>query len=487
MSSRRNWKNWITSLASGLAVAWPATGFSVDKGKTPEYDIVAAATAMGNGEIYSGGDPRYVRLVSAREQLNQALSLITAGVDSEGLCSPSHCDAGSDKNLCHILQSLTTEQRNECRRFLTDNAAELAKLDTEAATPFRMSAVPLTAPGASAGSYRSVSAITRRGLKGPIIFHQSSIGELGQAPLLALLTHELGHKLSGRPWATDGISDEKPTGHFKRGRDFLDAAGAAIGLYAPEYASPTQQPPPAPAGVSEIAACGIANDRIGRVFLGWAADVESRSATSEYVDAMRKNLDKLTKESRIETALQKLAQQQLSGDAARKQSVTSLFEAFLQRKATAEEQELMVQRLSTGETPDAVAASILGSDDYAATRGAATADRFVSIVYLDLFGRNPTQKETSSGMVQLAQFDKASWSLAMLGAPEAVAQLVKRWYLSFLNRVPTSSELQAAASRMHSGESWDSTRAAILAGAEYQSLQQSRWKPCTRSISSSSR
>ncbi len=473
-------------------LAWLALFLSAGvfaDGQKVNYDILAAASGLGTGEIYSGGDPRHPRLEGARAQLNQALRLVKAGTDAASLCTPKQCRATSDAALCHVLQALSKPQQDYCRAFLGSSAEKMLELDTDERTPLVLSSVPLYTAGDKPGALRPVAAITKRGPKGAIAFHEGTIDSLSQSSLLALLTHELGHKIS--VGNNVSIGDEPAVGPFAHGHELLDAAGAALGLFAPEYATPAQQPPSLPETFTPEKSCPLAGDVTSQLILGMLADTEGLLPAAERISSIRARLEALARESSLESARVAVARETFASRAARGEVVSAMFRRHLLRAAEAEEIRLMAARLDGGDPYESVLASILGDNEYASAHGAASdaaggRGGYVSAIFLDLTGRKPTTLETETTVRQLESFDRASWALAFLTKnTDAVSHLVESWYRRYLNRVPSRAESAEAMKRLAAGEGWDVARAQLMASAEYLALQQARFAGCGRKIATS--
>src|SRR5262249_9208611 len=124
---------------AGQAPAPAATATPVARAALP-----VLASWAAHGEIYAGGDPRLLPLGRARRQAAEAFRLIASGrLPGEALCRPEQCVAGSDPLLCRIVRELPPREREACARFLTDEAAVLARLAGDAGAPLALSEVPL--------------------------------------------------------------------------------------------------------------------------------------------------------------------------------------------------------------------------------------------------------------------------------------------------------------------------------------------------------
>src|SRR5262249_19525879 len=151
----------------------PGDSDQVSIGPPSSFGIVAAAATTGNAEIIAGGDPRYVRLSDAREQLKESLALIRGRIDLDSLCTPRRCTPDQDATLCQLLRSLSSEEQKSCRAFLDEKSPELERLSTGTQTPFVLSALPLQV--GSGNTSRRVIAVTTRGPGGPVVLHFPSI------------------------------------------------------------------------------------------------------------------------------------------------------------------------------------------------------------------------------------------------------------------------------------------------------------------------
>lgn len=439
-----------------------------------DYDIVRAAAAGGDGTLYEGGDPFYERLGAAREKVNQALSLITAGLDTDTLCEPSACGKGAGKTLCHALESLGAEARRECRAFLVGRAAELARLDTDASSPFQVSPMPLTVPGPK-GAPIAVSAMTTKEPKAPIVFHAARASALSASELVALIAHELGHKVAV---AGAYVDDIRRVGSFPSGRLFLDAVGAAIASYAARHTLPPQAPPPVPAAIAASDACRYGADAAAKYLLGIAVDSEGKLPPPDVFQDWRRRYLAIAA-SGGETGRQALVGGILSGARARGEAVAQIFRKFLLRAPTAEELELMTGRLGTGVSYDELVASVLGDVEYMAARDAKTAEGFVTSAFLDLLGRPPTPDETKAYVAKFRLANQPTVALLIQrSGTHSWEHLVETWYREYLNRAPSVDEKRQLVEALKAGEGWEKARALILSSDEYAALQAVRWPSC---------
>lgn len=165
--------------------------------------VAYADTAVGNGGSII---EKYLRV--SRQNLKDVLFKLEKSEDQ--------------KSLCNSQPDLNQDQIDECRNFIVTTRSDL--LDLTIKVPFKLVVNPIYVDYPD-GSRRKVAAQTQLGPQGNIDFHYDSIRTMSPGELMALLTHELGHKVDyqGSP-----VSDFEPTAAFASGLELLDAAGRAI-------------------------------------------------------------------------------------------------------------------------------------------------------------------------------------------------------------------------------------------------------------------
>ena len=126
------------------------------------------------------------------------------------------------------------EQQNFCRDFILETLDQVISLNhKQPITPFELSDKPLYVPDPY-GKPRRVSAMTELGPEGGIRFHYESIKILSPMTLLALMSHEFGHKVFFKGALVEDNPAIGPFNFLDGGRALLDSVGAAVALYAAE-------------------------------------------------------------------------------------------------------------------------------------------------------------------------------------------------------------------------------------------------------------
>jgi hypothetical protein len=190
-----------------------------------------ASTGVGNG-----GDLVARFLEVSRFSLNETVSLILRNPESPSLCQcPKEKLRGIDQDgiLCQTLLQLSDEQRKFCRRFLNETSPDYLRLNSGSPrVPFEVTTEPLWVSNAF-GQRRPVDAVTRPGPEGSVQFHLPRLNEYSPSSLVALIGHELGHKVAfaGKLHFVDDNSPQGPFSDPEGGRQFLDTVGAALAIY----------------------------------------------------------------------------------------------------------------------------------------------------------------------------------------------------------------------------------------------------------------
>jgi hypothetical protein len=158
----------------------------------------------------------------------------------------------------------------------------------------------------------------------------------------------------------------------------------------------------------------------------------------------------------------------LEGAEYRTQLIQSFYMRFLHRMPTSTELAAAFTLFAGGATDEDVAASILGSDEYYATRGGGTNVGFIAALYQDILGRDPTLAE----QVQLdAAFGhgltRTEAALQVLRSVEARSRLIQSYFQAFLHRAPTDLELNFFLARFAAGATDEQVAAEILGSTEY--------------------
>lgn len=458
-----------------LLCLWPALLLGEGKKGPQEWNILSQAGIPGNADFYGGGDLLKVRLVEARRRVSAALDGIRKGVGLSTLCNPRECAGIDDETVCGVLRAQNETQLKECLSFLTSNAATLEKLNRDEATPLAVSPMPLVAGGAS------VNAMTELSEKGKIIFHEATVKLLSQPALVALMGHELGHKLT---IDKKHITDTAPHGAFATGRSFLDTIGAALASYSALHVLPMQSATPIPSKLDRKAACGFgAKDSFA---LGAIVDLLGRLPTEKEWVSWRAELVQADKTGGLAQARASFAEKIAVVPDARGRIIRELFSKFLKRDSDKEEEKLMLDRIAEGASYDAIASSILGDPLYLSSRRQSTDAQFLQAVYRELYGRAPRPDEAQALTTKVGLSDRASLAQVIYHqSDEAWRKLAGEWYLKFLNRSATPAESAVLAARLKTGAPWDLVQASIVGDPEYAGLQRRRWEACAeRSVSS---
>jgi hypothetical protein len=164
----------------------------------------------------------------------------------------SLCLCANDKvapALCQRLANLPDDQREFCQKFLTENIDQFIEFSAhpESTTnkiykpvEFKITDETLLIVDPETGQGKAVPAMTKLGPEGPVYMNRALVRSLSPAFMLALMTHELGHKISllDEKGSLKHVEDEEPIGPFTGeggGRMFLDTVGSALAIYAAEH------------------------------------------------------------------------------------------------------------------------------------------------------------------------------------------------------------------------------------------------------------
>jgi hypothetical protein len=152
--------------------------------------------------------------------------------------------------------------------------------------------------------------------------------------------------------------------------------------------------------------------------------------------------------------------------------VTQLYERYLNRAPDAEGLQGWVNLMQSGASLQAVAARILGSDEYNARVGG-SAFAFVNSLYQNLLGRSALGSELSIWLNALAQSEtRAQVAAGFLNSAEYAKEEVDQFYSQWLNRQPDPSGLAAWEAALANGISDEQAAASFGASAEFMSDQQ---------------
>lgn len=409
----------------------------------PTVGETIASTGFGNADIYAGGEPRLARIELARKRLAATLAYLAARPDVDA-CAVPRCAPGQSASVCATLGALTPPQRRTCAAFVRDNLSRLRGITESAgARTFAISSTPLVVT--EKGMPRSVAAMTRADRA---IFHAGAVDTLAEDALVALVFHELAHRLVGAA----AVRDDTPAGAFARGAELLDAAGATIALVALEASAPSQEPPALP-------------ETAWRKFC--AAPDPHRAGM----------LADLAPEGEIVAAPGATAEELARTPAARRHWLRKQFGKYLMRAPLAEEEAFFLERLEGGAGPEALLASLVASPEYV-PREAADA-QFVRRFYADFAQREPAPEEIRVALSRLSRADRATWAHEALATSREIAKAMARgWYGELLNRSPSQAEVEDVAARLGAGETWASLQQRLLASPEYTGLQRKRATRC---------
>lgn len=187
-----------------------------------------------NGQGFEGGELVMSYLESARARLVDTITRLHSDQ------SPTLCENGTGPDdevvLKALITSLTTSQRAYCRTVIFAALGDLLALNAAphpVAFSLTSDKLSITDPQ---GQAHEVSARTERGSAGPIVFDINKVRLLSPQALLALMFHEMMHKiLIGAASFYDDFVAYPP---FDSGLALLNTTGAAMALYAAATAPP---------------------------------------------------------------------------------------------------------------------------------------------------------------------------------------------------------------------------------------------------------
>jgi hypothetical protein len=155
----------------------------------------------------------------------------------------------------------------------------------------------------------------------------------------------------------------------------------------------------------------------------------------------------------------------------RSNEIGSDYAAFLHRAPGQSETSSWLSLLGAGASDEALAAQLIGSAEYYANRGNSSSDGFLSAMYCDAVSRAIDQFSQNNDDAALgAATSRTTITTSLLSSAEYRKQLVGDYYLRYLRRAGSPSELAFFAGLMGSGESDEQVIAAILGSSEYFSL-----------------
>lgn len=184
------------------------------------HSYAATRDAKDHTGIGSGGDVMAAYLEETRNQIQKTLhAWIQDPTDRK-------------QKICHNL-GLTEIQQNDCYAFINSTAhGFLGILLGGQRVKFELSKEPLYVDG------QRVAAMTLTGPEGPITFDYELIAARTPKLLMALLLHEVGHKVAFAHSSNSEerlyVQDEGALMSFASGRALLDHVGLALANYALE-------------------------------------------------------------------------------------------------------------------------------------------------------------------------------------------------------------------------------------------------------------
>jgi hypothetical protein len=151
--------------------------------------------------------------------------------------------------------------------------------------------------------------------------------------------------------------------------------------------------------------------------------------------------------------------------------IASDYGAYLHRAPSTGDTSAFLQFLGSGNSDAALIAQILGSSEYLASRGNHSADGFLSAMYcdtvfrsIDQFAQNNDDSALGSGT------SRAAIAAGLLGTTEYRSRLVNGFYLHYLRRAGTFSDLATWSAYINSGGTDEKVIASIASSPEYFDL-----------------
>ena len=147
----------------------------------------------GNGSGYGGGETESIK--HARENLVHALRAIQQKEEPDSFAEYHGCRNANEPNLCNRINSLSDAQREFLRTQIRKVADQIIKLNVSSQpTPITLTPDALEGVGPT-GAKLALGAKTEYGPQGPIIINSETVRTLSPLGLIALVTHEFGHKV----------------------------------------------------------------------------------------------------------------------------------------------------------------------------------------------------------------------------------------------------------------------------------------------------
>ena len=167
---------------------------------------------------------------------------------------------------------------------------------------------------------------------------------------------------------------------------------------------------------------------------------------------------------------QAIALQVLSSTEYQTALISSYYRAFLRRSPASAETAFFLPLLGPS-TDEEVEALILGSTEYFTGVAGGTNTNFVSQLYSDLLGRAPSSAELTNSTTLLSNgFSRSDVALLLLRSSEVRTKLVQGWFVSFLRRPGTTTEVSNFVNGLNNGQTDEQIIANILGSTEYSSF-----------------
>jgi hypothetical protein len=146
--------------------------------------------------------------------------------------------------------------------------------------------------------------------------------------------------------------------------------------------------------------------------------------------------------------------------------VEQYYETILHRLATPAERAGWVGLFLAGATETQIEFDFLNSSEYLAAHASATS--FVTGLYTDVLGRNPSSNELSVWQQALATgLSRSSMDQLFLSSTEFDVRILDGFYSQFLNRAPDAAGQQGWLGFLRSGGSIEAVAESFLASTEY--------------------
>ena len=148
--------------------------------------------------------------------------------------------------------------------------------------------------------------------------------------------------------------------------------------------------------------------------------------------------------------------------------VRGLYEGLLHREPDGSSTSYWSSYIQSGHTWEQLEEAIIGSAEYYAENGSAPVT-FVYEVYWDVLGRLPSDSTTQYWVDRLnGGLSRQAFATAVVESPEGYANRVAGWYLRFLRRAATSTELNNNVAALQHGTTDQQLIANIVGSPEYE-------------------